>query len=343
MNTGVGITDETPETTGKKGQNRRSGLLKECMSNINPAYQKTAIKKVREGELWDFPKTVRHGQLGIDLRKSWKEFHKLPIFNWFPFELIDNFKPVCPTCGKSDRMAKAGLNNPPRLVFGEHENYILNAPQRLCCRRCESMAAAQKANKIPKKERVNFHWLTTDECILEQIACEEPGVFEEFPCYLSAKAGLDKTCFDNIVDSAVKGSGPASAAESIERKHAARWQSKETKWAAHLRRRREKPLWQDGPKIPADEVEKCPEYKSEEMGGVTPSPSYLIHMFCRETEKRRKELDAECVKRGRMSQFLTLDGSYKVGIILTAACNEYIYAYSSSAVLTGPKMDDEMG
>lgn len=63
MDTGVGITDETPEATGKKGQNRHSGLLKECMSNINPDYQKTAIKKVREGELWDFPKTVRHRQL----------------------------------------------------------------------------------------------------------------------------------------------------------------------------------------------------------------------------------------------------------------------------------------
>jgi hypothetical protein len=124
-------------------------------------------------------------------------------------------------------MIKDGMNNPPRLVFAEFENYILRAPQRLCCSQCESMAATQKANKIPKNERVQYFWLTTEECILEQLACEEPDMFEQFPCYLSAKAGLDKECFDNIVDNAVKGIGPAAAADSIDRKHAARWQSKE--------------------------------------------------------------------------------------------------------------------
>jgi hypothetical protein len=197
------------------------------MKKIDSKYQKEAIKMVKSGELWDNPKIVLHYQTGIDMRKSWKDFHKLQIFNWFPLEMLPSFKPKCGTCGNGDRMIKDGMNNPPRLIFAEFENYILHAPQRLCCSQCESMAATQKANKIPKNERVQYFWLTTEECIQEQLACEEPDMFEQFPCYLSAKAGLDKECFDNIVDNAVKGIGPAAAANSIDRKHAARWQPKE--------------------------------------------------------------------------------------------------------------------
>jgi hypothetical protein len=134
-------------------------ILKECMKKIDSKYQKEAIKMVKSGELWDNPKIVLHYQTGIDMRKSWQDFHKLRIFNWFPLEMLPSFKPKCGTCENGDRMIKDGMNNPPRP--------ILNAPQRLCCSLCESMAATQKANKIPKNERVQYFWLTTEECILE--------------------------------------------------------------------------------------------------------------------------------------------------------------------------------
>jgi len=250
-----GAARETTSAMKGKGQNRRSGLLKKCMDSVNTEqYQKKALKMVRQGVLWDLPKTVLHGSQDIDMRKSWEPFHKLKIFNWFPFEMLPSFKVKCGTCGKSDSIKKDGMNNPPRLVFGEHENYILNAPQRLCCKRCKSMAATQKSNQIPKSERSQYIFLTTDESVLEQLACEEPGVFEAFPCFLSSKAGLDKECFDNIVDNAGKGIGPGAAAESIDRKHAARWQSKEIQWASHLRRRRKQPQPFDLPLIPVDQV-----------------------------------------------------------------------------------------
>jgi hypothetical protein len=53
------------------------GLLKECMKKIDSKYQKEAIKMVKSGELWDNPKILLHYQTGIDMRKSWKDFHKL--------------------------------------------------------------------------------------------------------------------------------------------------------------------------------------------------------------------------------------------------------------------------
>jgi hypothetical protein len=110
----------------------------------------------------------------------------MAVFNWFPYKLIPDFKPICGTCGLSNCMVKAGMNNPPRLVFGENENYLLNAPQRMCCTRCKKQAKLQQANMIPKEKRVQYNWLTTDDCILEQIACEAPHILEEFPCYLSS-------------------------------------------------------------------------------------------------------------------------------------------------------------
>lgn len=303
---------KTKKKKGKTGQNKRTGLLKECMSSIDAKYHKEAIKKVQNGNLWDNPSVVLHGKQGIDMRKSWKEFHKMSVFNWFPFELIPGFKPNCGTCGSGDCMKKDGLNNPPRLVFGEHENYILNAPQRLCCAHCKDMAKIQADTGIATEDRSQYNWLTTDDCILEQIACEYPHVSEEFPCYLSSCAGLDKDLLDNIVDNAVKGIGPGAMSETIERKHAAHWQSREIKWIGHLRTRRDQPTPTDERNIPADQVEKCPEYKSDEMGGVTPSPPYLIHMFCRETERLRKCLDADCIKRLATSGVLSIDASYKV-------------------------------
>jgi hypothetical protein len=149
--------------------------LKESIKLINAKYHEKAIKGIQSGVLRDNPSMVRHGIPRIDVRKSWKEFHKMAVFNWFPYKLIPDFKPICGTCGLSDCMVKAGMNNPPRLVFGENENYLLNAPQQMCCTQCKKQAKLQQANMIPKEKRVQYNWLTTDDCILEQIACEAPA------------------------------------------------------------------------------------------------------------------------------------------------------------------------
>jgi hypothetical protein len=51
-----------------------------------------------------------------------------------------------------------GKNNPPRLIYGEHENYLLNAPQRYYCGRCARIAKEQKQVGVERKRRMKFTW-----------------------------------------------------------------------------------------------------------------------------------------------------------------------------------------
>jgi hypothetical protein len=86
MDAGLGTDAVNTELQKKgkgRGQNSRSGLLKECMKKIDSKYQKEAIKMVKSGELWDNPKIVLHYQTGIDMRKSWQapNFQLVPIGN----------------------------------------------------------------------------------------------------------------------------------------------------------------------------------------------------------------------------------------------------------------------
>jgi hypothetical protein len=78
--------------------------LKESIKLINAKYHEKAIKGIQSGVLRDNPSMVRHGIPRIDVRNSWKEFNKMAVFNWFPYELIPDFKPICGTCGLSDCM-----------------------------------------------------------------------------------------------------------------------------------------------------------------------------------------------------------------------------------------------
>jgi hypothetical protein len=55
--------------------------LKESIKLINAKYHEKAIKGVQSGVLRDNPSMVRHGIPRIDVRKSWKEFHKMAVFN----------------------------------------------------------------------------------------------------------------------------------------------------------------------------------------------------------------------------------------------------------------------
>jgi hypothetical protein len=68
------------------------------------------------------------------------------------------------------------------------------------------------------------------------------------------------------------------------------------------------------------------------MGGVTPSGPYLIHMFCREIERLRKLLDAECIKRLATSLFVdrciiqgTFLGSFAAKVSLKCYCFSLLY------------------
>ena len=61
-----------------------------------------------------------------------------------------------------------------------------------------------------------------------------------------------------------------------------------------------------------NQIEKCPNYFSNEMGGCIPYGKWLVHMFCFTIARIRKHLDSECLKQVKTSKILAVDASYKV-------------------------------
>ena len=114
-----------------------------------------------------------------------------------------------------------------------------------------------------------------------------------------------------ILHSAAKGIDPSAMAETLTSWHELEWQRRENQWAKHVIKRLDQPVVGQE-QITREEIQKCPEYFSKELGGCIPSKSWLVEMFCNVVESKRQYYDSECVKRARTSKILAIDASYKV-------------------------------
>ena len=96
--------------------------------------RKSFVNVKKDGICWDLiPSIIK--KFKHSLKDCWKDFHRLPVFNWYPEAMIDKeWRPICPHCGK--KCLKNGNSAYPRLVFGQWQNYWLNAPARYFCRSC---------------------------------------------------------------------------------------------------------------------------------------------------------------------------------------------------------------
>lgn len=306
---------DVPLSAGSCHENGRtvSGIVKVQMDCLmRKKYKEKAHKMVKQGKLWDDPVFIRHEDIG-DIKKSWPEFFKMRVFNWIPLDLLRNgWAPLCCNCGT--KCAKNGTSNPPRLIFGQFENYLLNAPQRFICMKCKSVASREEANGVEKKQRTQYSWLSTHDDIMAQIEAENPSLVAAFPCHLSHINGVDNELLRQIVHLAARGLGPAAVAIMISEFHESRWQEKEVAWLCHLKGRLVRPAIRDGgTRIEQSEVEKCPEYFSSEICGAVPSSSYLTYTLCQYVESKRTYFDADVIKRFRSSRVVIIDASYKAG------------------------------
>lgn len=208
--------------------------------------------------------------------------------------------PKCPNCGSA--CVKNGTTIPPRLVYGLRENYLLDAPQRLLCTECLGTANRQKEEGVLKDGRVQYSFLCTDPAIMDQIEEMDPILASEFPCsILSHVNGIDDELFALIEHLATKGVGPMTIADMVLSFHEATWQKNELRYLDHLDRRLKNPLPFDvGLRL--EDVELCPSYFSEEMGGASPSDTFLMYMFCRHID---------VAKRLRTCLSGSIDASYK--------------------------------
>jgi hypothetical protein len=282
-----------------------SGLLLHARQSVTAAgYEERAIIQVRQGNLWDRPAEILHHDRSVKTKDSWVSFFKYPIFNWFPSEMLPgNWMPRCGACFQSDEMVRHRKSHPPRLIYGEHENYLLNAPQKYYCRHCAQISKEEKQIGVVRKYRTKFTWLDTDSQILEQLAVENGDIFEMFPCHLSHRAGIDCNLLKSIVSFATKGIGPGSFSDILERNHRALWDLKEKKWAIFVTRRIAYPILclESNPQN-RDEIANGPRFSLDEMRGTVPSPSWLVKMFCAIVDDKYAEHYLSYHKKSPMNQ-----------------------------------------
>ena len=84
-------------------------------------------------------------------------------------------------------------------------------------------AKDQKALGVPKKERVQYSYLSTCNHILDQLHTEDLDVLLMFRCTLKKRAAIDNELLDSMMHDVTKGIGPAAQAKKLERKNCERW------------------------------------------------------------------------------------------------------------------------
>lgn len=294
--------DRNSNRTKKTGKS----IIQEQKENIlKTAYYNRAYKLVQEhGILWDTPPSMIVKP--YPLKDCWKRFFKLRVFNWIPEAMLPGWRPKCPHCNID--LTKNGRGLEARLVFDQCDNYLLNSPNRYYCKEC------QKFNErcSDDSQKREYTYISTCDEIMNQIKDVNPQLLDLFPCHLSSKNAIDKKLMDLIIHCAVKGIGPSAMAENISSWHELAWQKLENAWARYVIKWLEQPSANQLPLIRRDQIQKCPEYFSRELGGCIPSGDWLVNMFCSVLLSMRPYLDSEVIKRLRLSILIAIDASYKV-------------------------------
>ena len=114
---------------------------------------------------------------------------------------------------------------------------------------------------------------------MKQIGDAKPEILDLFPCFLTKFNAIDKKLMNLVIHCAVKGIGPSSMAENLASWHELEWQKRENLWALYILRRIQNPTLMQKP-INRNEIEKCPDYFSIELGGCVPSGQWMVEMFC---------------------------------------------------------------
>ena len=293
------IFDESVFDKGKKIHDSENLKIQRQAINSSKYYKNWSRKIEETGVLWDNPPSlIKKPKFGI--KKRWLDFFQMRVFNFFPEAMIGkNWSPYCPNC--KQKLSRNGHFLEPRLVFDQYDNYWLNAPNKYICRECEISDA-------PNKKAYNFR--TTSNEIMNQIRDCHPEIYNLFPCYITSKNAIDKKLMDSIIHNTVKGIGPSAMRETIVSLHELEWQKKENSWAMHIINDLSNPFRSEP--VSQNEIEKCPEYFSSQLGGCVPSGKWLVEVFCTVLSKKRAYFDSECLKRAQSTKILAIDASYKV-------------------------------
>lgn len=274
---------------GKRGKNVKDcALFAKQKGDIKKSYEKYKELSHR-GQYWIHP--PQRITEKIELKTCWKEHFLLPVFNFFPSVFFGNNWLKCKNCGSN--CTENGKNFEARLVFGAFNNYWLNAPERYLCPNC------------------NKSYNGSNEEILAQAFARDPELETIFPCVLTKKNAIDKQLLDIVIHSSVKGIGPAAMSENLVSWHEETWNKKENEWLSFIKRSESSVMYAHD-QTKREDIDKCPPYFSDELGGCVPSGKWLVMIFCLTVEKLHDYYDSECIKRLFSSVILSIDASYKV-------------------------------
>ena len=266
------------------------------------------------------------------MKNGWQCFFQMDVYTWIPSILLERNKtpwlPMCPNRSCNRQCVKNGFNKLPRIVYGMHENYILNAPERYICKACSTTRKRQIESGMQSKDATKAEWNSLDRAVMEQVKDRNPGIFYEFPCVLSHINALDNSVLKLVQDLSVRGVGPSAVCDMMISWHEHAWQKKEVQWLSHLSARMDSNVSSvvGGVDSHLRNVTKCPSYYSSECCGATPSSPYLVTMFNKSINGSRRYFDAEVVRRMKNSMMVAIDASYKVGKWMMRHGDQKIYA-----------------
>ena len=259
--------DKDIHSNGERLENSVN-LTRQTQHIVSSTYYKKAFNKVdNDGMLWDIPPTLIK-KTKAPMQLSWLDFFQFRIFNWIPEAIIDkDWRPLCPN-------SRNGHTNPPLLVFDLCNNYWLNSPNKYVCQTCEDFTNSCNNEEDKRK----FNLTSTSSKILQQIGASYPELMDMFPCETSHKNTIDKKLMNLIIHSAVKGVGPSAFRDNIISFHQLEWQKRENQWAQYVLKYLNQPFVFGA--VHRNDIVKCPEYFSLQLGGCVPSAKWLLQMFC---------------------------------------------------------------
>jgi hypothetical protein len=177
---------------------------------------------VNIGQLWTVANYPLHRHTNIDLKTCWRRFFQYRVFNWRPDLLLEHdWIQKCPLCNTRRGVEIEKSLVAPRLIYGETENYLLNAPLRYKCKDCEERYNLKLSHNVPKDQLKPFSFTTTNKAFLTQLAASEPGIFFLLPCVLTKRGGVCRHLVEKMKLASAKGHGPMAYSKTIRKLHCA--------------------------------------------------------------------------------------------------------------------------
>ena len=178
------LVDETIFISGKRVASSKNLRVQRDFIKSSVFYAMSYSNIENHGQCWWYPPTIVKKPVH-NINQRWLDFFRLRVFNWMPDASIGNkWKPKCTNCKIT--LSRNGHDGDPRIVFDQHDNYWLNAPNKYICRDCEYK---YKQNLQPANQSYSFR--STNKEIMDEIKQSHPEIIDLFPCVMTTRNAIN--------------------------------------------------------------------------------------------------------------------------------------------------------